>query len=341
MDEIEARVREMIRASDIPAEVATALQDSLRYSIRLHTALASDEDLALGATKIGGLPDLPPDTLWPEWRGAPLNFLAQIHLADVATYDPEGELPHEGVLSFFFDYTNWAKPGREAEGSLATVLYVPEGALLQRQPWPEALPMRERYAPLAATSFSRELTAPESDGPFIERFGYSLQWLYLPDEWLPEGSYEPAMIARRIGDLMSDIGKFLHDTYDSSGWLHRLLGYGDGIQGGVEFGWQSLAKAIAEGESAQPAFGTVQEADWRLLLQVDSDENGMTWGDVGRIYYGLPREAFAARDFSQTIAELQCTGLPRLLPLPRRSIIFGERFFAVAPFPECPGRMGW
>src|SRR6185295_2063256 len=89
MDQIEARVREMIRASDIPAEVAAALQDSLRYSIRLHTALASDDEVALGATKIGGQPDLPEDMPWPEWRGAPLNFLAQIHLADVARYDPE------------------------------------------------------------------------------------------------------------------------------------------------------------------------------------------------------------------------------------------------------------
>jgi uncharacterized protein YwqG len=78
MDEAEAHVREMIRASDVPAEVAAALQDSLRYSIRLHTTLASDDELPLGATKIGELPDLPPDTSWPEWRGAPLNFLTQI-----------------------------------------------------------------------------------------------------------------------------------------------------------------------------------------------------------------------------------------------------------------------
>jgi Uncharacterized protein conserved in bacteria len=123
MDEIEAHVSEMILTSDVPAEVAAALQDSLRYSIRMHSALASDEDLALGATKIGGQPDLPPDTLWPEWRGAPLNFLAQIRLADVAAYDPDGELPHEGMLSFFFDYTNWGKPGRDGQGSLAIVLY--------------------------------------------------------------------------------------------------------------------------------------------------------------------------------------------------------------------------
>ena len=307
MDEIEARVREMIRASDIPAEVAAALQDSLRYSIRMHTALASDDELALGVTKIGGQPDLPQDTPWPEWRASPLNFLAQIRLADITAYDPEGELPHEGMLSFFLDYTNWAKPGRDAEGSLAKVLYVPEGKPLHRLVWPDVLDVRERYAPLVIASFSRELTAPESDGPFIERFGYSLQWLYWPDELLPEGSYEAAVIARRIGDLMLSIDTYLHDAYDSRGWVHRLLGYGDGIQGGVEFGWQSLAQQIAATESEPPAFSAIQEADWRLLLQVDSDENGMTWGDVGRIYYGLPRQALAARDFGQTIAELQCT----------------------------------
>ena len=111
----------MIRTSDIPMEVAAELQDSLRCSIRTHTALATDEDLALAVTKIGGQPDLPPDAPWPEWRGSPLNFLAQIWLADIVAYDPEGELPHEGMLSFF-DYTNWGNPRREAEGSLASAL---------------------------------------------------------------------------------------------------------------------------------------------------------------------------------------------------------------------------
>ena len=71
--------------------------------------------------------------------------------------------------------------------------------------------------------------------------------------------------------------------------------------------WHWLANEINATGSDLQAFSDVHEADWRLLLQVDSDENGMTWGDVGRIYYGLPRQALAARDFSQTIAELQCT----------------------------------
>ena len=206
------------------------------------------------------------------------------------------------MLSFFFDYTNWGKPGRDAEGSLASVLYIPEGAALQHMPWPETLRLRERYTPLAVTSFSRELTAPDFESPVIEQFGYTLNSLYPPDDMS-----EHAMTARRIEDVMLATDTYLHEIYDSRGLVYRLLGYGDGIQGGVESMWPWLAKEIVALAPAQPAFSAVQKTDWRLLLQVDSDENGMTLGDVGRIYYGFPRQSLAAREYSQTIAELQCT----------------------------------
>jgi hypothetical protein len=226
----------------------------------------------------------------------------EVRLADIAAYDPNGELPHKGTLSFFFDYTNWGKPGREAEGSLATVLYLQEGEALKRMVWPEALPMRERYAPLTTTSFRRELTVPDFESPVIEQFGYTLNSLYPPDDMS-----EHAMTARRIEDVMLSADTYLHETYDSRGLVHRLLGYGDGIQGGVESMWHWLAGTIRESGPVAPEVTIAHKIDWRLLLQVDSDENGMTWGDLGRIYFGLPRQALAARDYSQTIAELQCT----------------------------------
>ena len=52
------------------------------------------------------------------------------------------------------------------------------------------------------------------------------------------------MTARRIEDVMLAIDTYLHETYDSRGLVYRLLGYGDGIQGGVESMWHWLAKEI-------------------------------------------------------------------------------------------------
>jgi hypothetical protein len=131
--------------------------------------------------------------------------------------------------------------------------------------------MRERYAPLLVASFTRELTAPDFESPIIEQFGYTLNSLYPPDDMS-----EHALTARRINDVMLDIDTYLHETYDSRALVHRLLGYGDGIQGGVESMWPWLAKEIAASGSATPAFSAVQATNWRLLLQVDSDLNGMT-----------------------------------------------------------------
>ena len=47
--------------------------------------------------------------------------------------------------------------------------------------------------------------------------------------------------------------------------------------------------------------------DWRLLLQIDSDENcEMMWGDVGRIYFWIKTEDLKNRDFEKVWLILQC-----------------------------------
>src|SRR5258708_287757 len=39
----------------------------------------------------------------PVWRDAPVPFLGQVRLADVAELDPESALPKEGLLLLFWD----------------------------------------------------------------------------------------------------------------------------------------------------------------------------------------------------------------------------------------------
>ncbi|MDP3853118.1 DUF1963 domain-containing protein, partial [Phenylobacterium sp.] len=48
-------------------------------------------------------------------------------------------------------------------------------------------------------------------------------------------------------------------------------------------------------------------ADWRLLLQLDTDdEAGMMWGDVGSLYFWIRERDARIGDFSKVWMILQC-----------------------------------
>ena len=56
------------------------------------------------------------------------------------------------------------------------------------------------------------------------------------------------------------------------------------------------AEALREGAAA-----------WRLLLQVDSEDDvGMMWGDAGRLYYWIRDEDLAAQNWDASWLILQC-----------------------------------
>ena len=49
-------------------------------------------------------------------------------------------------------------------------------------------------------------------------------------------------------------------------------------------------------------------ADWSLLFQIDSDEDGeMMWGDAGMLYFWIRREDAAQGKFDKTWVILQCS----------------------------------
>ncbi len=68
-----------------------------------------------GRSKWWGFPDLPDSLDWPEVQvndgselyGDPLTFICQIRCEDIAALDPEGLLPHEGMLYFFAAMDYW------------------------------------------------------------------------------------------------------------------------------------------------------------------------------------------------------------------------------------------
>jgi uncharacterized protein YwqG len=70
------------------------------------------EGVATGASKFGGLPDLPPDMGWPCADGKPLIFAAQYNLAEIHRADRMNPLPDRGMLYFFLagDDLLWGTP---------------------------------------------------------------------------------------------------------------------------------------------------------------------------------------------------------------------------------------
>lgn len=85
-----------------------------RPALRMRQEPTGDQQIKIGASKIGGLPDLPPGFSWPpggdcraiyndDTRGTErlAGFLAQINLAEIANTQAAHGLPKSGLLSFF------------------------------------------------------------------------------------------------------------------------------------------------------------------------------------------------------------------------------------------------
>lgn len=272
--------------------VAAQLQALVRNSIRIQTTPARDEALLPpGTSKIGGLPDLPEDAAWPEWNGEPLAFIAQFSLEEIAPFDIERLLPPTGMLYFFYEARQETWGDRpEDKGSARCIYYDGDTARLKRTPFPETLHEWGRDYPPCRLQFSSEASLPGNQSLYIDR-------LNLTEE---EVAAYDGLIAWMKGP-------------DADFGGHRLLGYPQAVQNDdME---EECALATGGISTASPDAYQTEEAkalkktapQWRLLLQVDSDNNaGLTWGDAGLIYYWTKTEDLARRDFDAVWLILQC-----------------------------------
>src|SRR5215510_11398881 len=72
-------------------------------AIRMLPKRVEDDEIPIGASKLGGNPDLPEDFEWKTYQGKPLTFIGQFKFSELAPYDRDKELPAEGMLYFFFE----------------------------------------------------------------------------------------------------------------------------------------------------------------------------------------------------------------------------------------------
>jgi uncharacterized protein YwqG len=245
----------------------------------------------VGASKLGGAPDLPPDFVWPTARKVlqpavrgglfrkaraevtgdrALSFLIQIDLAQLATAgDCALALPRAGVLAYFFDMDGFYQPDDHASGKL---FWFPDAGMLKRSALPDNTERQREAAltPEPVLTFSQSLTPTGLAGAELDAY---LEFFSTP----PQGAVQ-------IG-----------------GWPWE-------VQNPVELECEALFVHHGLGREAfRAAKQTFAASDWRVVIQIDTiDALDLMWGDAGTLYVCMRNADIAARAFDKAVTVMQC-----------------------------------
>jgi uncharacterized protein YwqG len=289
-----------IQAASNPNLSEFDLVSLARPSVRLSTQRVLDARIGKGESRIGGVPDIPPEFEWPRWSpsiptddkfgqpwrpngDAPLGFIAQIDLSNIPHVDDS--LPATGWLYFFYDRycEKWGYDPAE-RGSCRVIYTNCDRSALERGELPLDAEQDHLAEPCLLEAWP-ELTLPDD----------------LPDLKYGTPAYEEY---RGLCDELTKAGGFTH---------HRILGHPQLIQNPMELECQLASNGVyggrPEGYQSERAKSLESGAeDWRLLLQIDTDEEGpgWMWGDVGRIYFWIKQQDMKLLRFEDSWLIFQC-----------------------------------
>lgn len=266
-----------------PARLQDAVIERLLPAIALAATRTPDAEIPVGASKFGGAPDVATGFEWPMWKpatfgqstnvqshgeAAPLSFVAQINLDEIAPFDIEHKLPSSGLLSFFYFMANedqWPNGDLEQAGGWRVFHF---DGNLSRAEVPEEARI-ERGLLTATITPSAVWSAPKH--PYYIN---GEQW----NDW-PGEDFEAWMTINAV---------FEKDA------THLMLGYPRDIQDDARL---EVANRLER--------GTLH--DWHLLLQMDTDDEiDWMWGDVGAMFYLMHRDDLANREWDKCWLIAQC-----------------------------------
>ncbi len=247
------------------------LMQAAQPAIRLNAERTNMDSLPIGASRMGGLPDLPPGLAWPDFEGRPLEFLVQINFAETAAAARLDGLPESGWLVIFHDMNQTALNHRDLWHG--TFFDADAGSL-------------RRVALAEPGGRGLNLDGYDNNGDLpdgMDFFSCAVRpepWTCLPDKdafmWagLEDGS-----------DPLDD-------------WVHLEVAFDDPHE-----------PVHLLGGLPMPVQGDPRPSDdWFQLLQLSTDLRGpgWMWGDMGRMYFTTTAQGLAARDFAQVNGSWDC-----------------------------------
>src|SRR5262245_15239712 len=248
----------------------------------LHIVRSSDDS----NSKIGGLPQVWEGFAWPTWKGKSLSFLAQFDLREVAGAGAADWLPTEGNLYFFYnqEQSTWGFDPAD-RGSWVVIYFSP-------------------------VEYSMEATAPADLDPHIIFPSSSLKLRRITSypNW------------QRLNINARDMAQAEFERLDEMANVefggrprHQMFRFPCPVQGDdMELECQLASNGVYCGTPDGYKSPRARELepgtrDWRLLLQLDTDDDAsMMWGDVGTLYFWVRESEARAGNFENVWMILQC-----------------------------------
>lgn len=241
-----------------------------KSSFVLKTSPLADGRATVGSSRIGGLPDLPKDIAWPQYKnGKPLAFLAQINLGEIPSGSP---LPESGIL-WFFSVFGWQTED-DADPQLPPGKYADN--------WTRVI-----YQDVARENL-RQSRQPDDVNTFPPA---SIE--YVPIDCFPSHPSE-----KSIAQL-----KWKSDVKEK--YLSLVVTYNMAVMQKLGNPSRNLLFGYADFE--QELVRQVAKDDLHLLFQLGSDPNArMSWGDGGYIYFWARADDLIAGRFDRVFTDHQC-----------------------------------
>lgn len=230
---------------------------------------------------LGGTPPLPAGSPWPARDGDELTFLACLDLPSLQAAGPVPWLPASGRLLFFYD--------------------------AEKQPWGFDPKDRGSWAVMLASE-GASASGPPATAPALAGHPVRFRRIDSYPSW-----ERPEVSALNLTDAESEILIDASDAVFGKAPHHQVGGFPDPVQGDeMELECQLVSHGLYCGDSSGYLSSRASELrdgakDWRLLLQVDTDDDlGVMWGDGGILYFWIREADARAGRFDQAWVVLQC-----------------------------------
>ncbi|CAH2717328.1 hypothetical protein BACCIP111895_04520 [Neobacillus rhizosphaerae] len=262
------------------------ISQAMKSAIGIRAMQESEENIPIGTSKLGGLPDLPPHFEFPKYHHGYLSFLGQINLSEAKPFDVDHILPDQGILYFFYDIIEqpWGFE-KEDNGSFKVLYFKGDLSELTRTDYPEPI---DDYSPLKAfkVKFYQHQTVSEDPEGLELNEEESENFLEFRSQAMQPSKDDHLLPAHyMLGEPLN----IQNDVFEEMVYYSNENKYGTN-------GWQSNHREIR-----------ARSKELVLLFQMDSDDDlDVMWGDAGILYFCIHKDDLKNKRFEKVGFILQC-----------------------------------